>query len=118
MRRPKSPNPVVVLVREFLARPDIKQALEDARRAARCEALYARRRGNHRGRAAHLADDTVLDEVEHRRVDAALAGLLSERYRVRTGTWTADEVEPYLASPRSSLDMRGLPNYSDLGGDE
>ena len=98
MRRSKSSNPVVLLVREFLAQhPHLVEAARE--QLTKDNAQQAKR------------------DAKAQRIEDALAGRLSERYAVR-GTWTAEEVEPYLAAPRSSLNAATFgPNYFDIEKD-
>jgi hypothetical protein len=100
------PTALQLLVREFLARPEIAVARERAQREARHE----RRRG---AADTHLEpnDADALTPDEERALDSALTRLMS----VRHGSWRAEDVEPYLAPPRSSLNPAGFGrNHFDI----
>jgi hypothetical protein len=96
------PTALQLLVREFLARPEIVEA----RSRAALEARHERRRSA-TDKTLEPTDNDALSAEEERALDKALTRLMS----VRHGSWRAEDVEPYLASPRSSLNMMRIPNY-------
>ena len=83
-------------IAEVLARPDVRQALQDAHRAEELENERTRRQRR-----------------ERKAADAPFVQRALTHFNVK-GTWTAEEVEPCLASPRSSLNPAFILNGDEL----
>ena len=84
-------TPLAALIDEILARPEV---------------IEARRK-------VELADALARQKRRQEAKDAPVVQRPLERFSVR-GTWEAHEVEPFLASPRSSLN----PAFILSNGDE
>jgi hypothetical protein len=97
------PTALQLLVREFLAHPEIVEARRRASRRDRYELL----------RDGDPSEDEGLTVAECEALERELTRIVS----VRHGSWRAEDVEPYLKPLGSSLDPRSRgPNYVDVRG--